>query len=63
MVEDHIAERVMGHRLQGMLRTYNQHLYLDEKRAALVRWEAHLKRLVGLADASNGNVVMVNFKK
>lgn len=56
-VEDHIAERVMGHRLQGMLKVYNQYSYLKEKQDALLRWEACLKRLVGLADTKSKNVI------
>ena len=45
-VDDIVAERVMGHELQGMARVYNQHRYLDEKRAALERWADELRRIV-----------------
>lgn len=62
-IDDHIAERMMGHRLQGMMKIYNKHPYLDEKRAALLRLESHLKKLAGLADASDaGKVIQVNFR-
>lgn len=41
-VPDFIAERVIGHKLQGMLAVYNQHDYLDERREALEKWAAKL---------------------
>lgn len=63
-VDDHIAERIMGHRLQGMLKVYNRYPYLYEKRAALLRWESHLKKLLGLdALSDGGKVIPVNFRK
>lgn len=46
-VEDIVAEKVVGHKLQGMLAVYNRHNYADEKRLALARWEKHLRHLVG----------------
>ena len=46
-VEEYIAERVIGHELQGMLRVYNQHEYLAEKMAAMDRWGEDLARIVG----------------
>lgn len=44
-VPDHIAERVLGHKLGGILAVYNQHAYLDERRAALEQWATHLRAL------------------
>lgn len=44
-VPDHIAEKVLGHALQGVQRVYNQHTYLDERRAALDAWGEHLDAL------------------
>jgi integrase len=42
-VPPHIRELVLGHAALGRLqKTYDQHDYLDEKRAALEAWEAHL---------------------
>ncbi|TPE59466.1 site-specific integrase [Sandaracinobacter neustonicus] len=35
--EEHV-ERVMGHLIPGVARTYNHHSYLPEKRAALEKW-------------------------
>jgi integrase len=44
--QDHIAERVLGHKLQGMMAVYNRHSYDQEKRAALEKWEARLKKII-----------------
>lgn len=35
--QEHI-ERVLGHAIEGVAGTYNRYSYLEEKRAALVRW-------------------------
>lgn len=44
-IEPHIAERVLNH-VQGKIAgTYDTHDFLDEKRTALDRWEAHLRGL------------------
>ncbi len=40
-----IAERVIGHKLQGMESVYNQHDYLAERREALERWGQKLAAL------------------
>lgn len=39
------AERVLNHAREKIEGTYDVHEYLDEKRAALEKWEAHLKAL------------------
>jgi integrase len=44
-VEPHIAERVLNHVQDSVAGTYDRHAYLDEKRAALEQWAAHLDRL------------------
>lgn len=44
-VPEHVAEQVIGHKLQGMLAVYNQHDYLDERRDALNRWGEKLDNL------------------
>ena len=56
-VADVVAERVMGHRLQGMLRVYNQYHYAEEKRQALRTWEKHLRRIVGMEEEDSGKVI------
>jgi len=55
-VDNIIAERVLGHRLQGMLAVYNQYPYEQEKREALEKWEAKLRLIIGL-DASKNKVI------
>jgi integrase len=45
-VAPHIAERVLNHAQERIPGTYDTHDYLDEKRAALELWAAHLQRLI-----------------
>ncbi len=45
-VEPHIAERVLGHAQERIRATYDTHAYIDEKRAALEQWSAHLAGLI-----------------
>ena len=47
-IPDHIAERVLGHKLQGLLAVYNQHSYDNEKRQALAKWEDRLSEILEL---------------
>lgn len=47
-VEPVVAEKVIGHALPGMMKVYDRHEYLDEKRAALSRWEQELLRVAGI---------------
>jgi integrase len=44
-IEPHIAERVLNHVQERIPGTYDRHKYLDEKRDALEKWAAHLKKL------------------
>ena len=46
-IPDVIAERVLGHKLQGLLAVYNQHPYDLEKRQALAKWEGRLAEILG----------------
>lgn len=41
-----IREEVLGHKRQGLQRTYNHYDYLKEKREALAAYEAHLMEIV-----------------
>jgi integrase len=52
-VQPHVAELVLGHAVTGLIKVYDVHDYLAEKRAALESWEAHLARMIEGA----GNVV------
>jgi integrase len=45
-VQDVIAERVLGHKLQGLMAVYNQHGYDTEKRQALALWEIRLVEIL-----------------
>ena len=44
-VEPHVAERVLNHTQEGIAGVYDQWAYIDEKRAALEKWAAHLSEL------------------
>ena len=57
-IAEFIAERILGHKLQGMLAVYNQHDYLAEKRQALERWESTVRKIVGL-DQAPDNIVRI----
>lgn len=56
-VSDIVAERVLGHKLQGLLAVYNQHSYDTEKRQALIKWEVRLQQIVGVKDQEVSNVI------
>jgi integrase len=55
-ISDVVAERVLGHKLQGIMAVYNRHPYAAEKRLALEAWERRLKDVVGLP-VDRGKVV------
>ena len=44
-IEPHIAERVLNHAQEKIAGTYDVWAYMDEKRAALEKWAAHLQAL------------------
>ncbi|MGD9975023.1 MAG: tyrosine-type recombinase/integrase [Desulfatirhabdiaceae bacterium] len=48
-VTDVVAERVMGHKLQGVLEVYNRYSYDTEKRQALLLWEQWLHEILGFS--------------
>jgi integrase len=52
-IPEHIAERVIGHRPQGVVAVYDQHRYEPEKRAALEAWERRLRGIVDNEPADN----------
>jgi lactate dehydrogenase-like 2-hydroxyacid dehydrogenase len=51
-----VAERTIGHVLQGVRGIYDRHSYLREKYAALCAWARHVERLV-TGDERRGEVV------
>ena len=52
-VSDVVAEKILSHRLQGVLGVYNRATYEPERRAALTLWENHLQGLLGVAPAGS----------
>ena len=55
-ISDVVAERVLGHKLQGVLGIYNRHSYDEEKRHALGLWERRLQEILGLSEIES-NVI------
>lgn len=45
-VSEEIAERVIGHTQTKIVRTYNRHDYLDEKREVLELYAAHIEEIL-----------------
>lgn len=56
-VPEEIAERVIGHKRQGIVAVYDQHRYAAEKRTAMEAWERRLLRIVN--GVSDSNVVSI----
>ena len=56
-IPDIVAERVLGHKLQGIMAVYNRHAYDEEKRQALVKWERELRVIVGIGAKTFGKVI------
>jgi integrase len=42
-----VAEAVIGHKKPGLVAVYDKHDFLDERRAALVRYAEHVQQVVG----------------
>lgn len=53
-IDDVVAEKVLGHQLQGILKVYNRHDYAAEKRAALLAWERRLRGILELEPKATG---------
>jgi integrase len=47
-----VAEMCLGHRQPGIVGVYDRHSYFNEKRSALMRWQAHL---LGIIDPLAGD--------
>ncbi len=62
-VNDMVAERVLGHKLQGILAIYNRHHYVFEKKDALQLWENRLVKIIGTGQTENGNVVSLDERR
>lgn len=56
-IDDVIAERVLGHKLQGIMAVYNRHGYDMEKRQALEKWARKLRQIVGIEEPEIGKII------
>ena len=60
-IEPHVVEAVLNHvsgkAKAGVAGTYNRALYREPKRAALARWEAHVREMAALPAVEGGNIV------
>ncbi len=56
-VIDVVAERVLGHKLQGILAVYNCYNYDTEKRQALEQWAKKLRQIVGIDEPEAGKII------
>jgi integrase len=56
-VDEATAEMVIGHMPQGIVKVYDQHDRMDERREALARWADHLDRLTGGNSAGVRNLI------
>jgi integrase len=56
-IDDMVAERVLGHKLQGIMAVYNRHSYDTEKRQALDKWAKKLRQIVGIEEPEQGKIV------
>jgi integrase len=52
-IDDRVAERTLGHTLQGIEAIYNKHSYADEKAAALERLAALIESIIRPPAATN----------
>ncbi len=58
-IDDVVAERVLGHKLQGIMAVYNRHGYDTEKRQALELWEKKLRQIVGIDEPEAGKIIFM----
>jgi integrase len=49
-IEDHVAEKIIGHGRKGLQRIYDQHKYRAEVRDGLVAWQRKLRFIVDPVD-------------
>lgn len=63
-ISDIVGEKVLGHKLQGVLAIYNRYSYKEEKKQALKQWESMLQKILGIAKPGrNGNVISITEAK
>jgi len=61
-VSDVVAEKLLGHRLQGVLGIYNRHSYDAEKMNAVKLWEKRLKEIIGIKNKERNVVSISTFR-
>ncbi len=61
-IDDVVAERVLGHKLQGIMAVYNRHGYDTEKRQSLEHWAKKLRQIVGLEEQDQGKIFHLNMR-
>lgn len=58
-IDDVVAERVLGHKLQGIMAVYNRHGYDTEKRKALDKWDRKLRNILGIEEQETSKVIQL----
>jgi len=58
-IDDVVSERVLGHKLQGIMAVYNRHGYDNEKRQALEKWARKLRQIVGIEEPISDNIILL----
>ncbi|MBU4236864.1 MAG: tyrosine-type recombinase/integrase [Proteobacteria bacterium] len=61
-IDNVVAERVLAHKLQGLLAVYNRYDYDTEKRQALDKWAKKLRQIVGIEEPETGNIIELRRK-
>lgn len=59
-VSDIVAEKILSHKLQGVLGVYNRAAYKPERRAALILWENHILDLVNPEPKAGKEIIDLN---
>jgi len=62
-VDNVVAERVLAHKLQGLLAVYNRYDYDTEKRQALDKWAKKLRQIVGIEEPEQGKIFYLKMQK
>ena len=57
-VQPQVVEKVLNHALEGILKVYQQHDYLDERKSALAAWGNYIATLIAPAN-EHANVVQL----
>src|SRR5690349_15670980 len=52
-VRNEVAEMVIAHKRRGIEAVYDLHRFDEEKRDALLRWEARLRAIVGASQSAS----------